>query len=95
MKVLIVEDYDPLRNSIAKGLSEAGFAVDASSDGEEGLWYAGSAEYDVIILDLMLPKVDGLTLLREIRKQGNRAAVLILTVGRKTMALKPAENPGT
>lgn len=85
MKVLLIEDYEPLRRSIRRGLSEAGFAVDATGDGEEGLWYACSGEYDVIVLDLMLPKVDGLTILRRLRKEGGTAAVLILTA-RDTVA---------
>jgi DNA-binding response OmpR family regulator len=79
MRVLVIEDYPPLRQSLVQGLSESGFAVDAAGDGENGLWYAGSGEYDVILLDLMLPKVDGLTILRRIRQQGNPAHVLILT----------------
>jgi len=79
MRVLIVEDYDPLRKSVAKGLREAGFAVDAVADGEAGLSYAESAEYDVIVLDLMLPKVDGLTVLRRMRASNNPAHVLVLT----------------
>lgn len=79
MRVLLVEDYEPLRKSITQGLREAGFAVDAVADGEEGLWYAESSEYDVIVLDLMLPKVDGLTVLRRLRAQRNRAHILVLT----------------
>lgn len=79
MRLLIVEDYEPLRQALVQGLTEAGFAVDATGDGEEGLWYAGDEAYDAIVLDLMLPKVDGLTLLRKIRAQGSRCPVLILT----------------
>ncbi len=79
MRVLLVEDYAPVRNSVTQGLREAGFAVDAASEGEEGLWYATSNEYDVIVLDLMLPKIDGLTILSRLRQAGNAAAVLILT----------------
>ena len=79
MKILIIEDYEPIRTSVAKGLGEAGFAVDATGDGEEGLWYARTGDYDVIILDLMLPKVDGLTILRRVREHENPASVLILT----------------
>ncbi len=55
MRLLIVEDYRPLRESLTKGLREAGFAVDSTGEGEEGLWYARGNDYDVIILDLMLP----------------------------------------
>ena len=79
MRVLIVEDYLPLRESLTQGIREAGYAVDASGDGEEGLWYAQSNEYDAIILDVMLPKVDGVTMLKQLRSQGNPAPVLLLT----------------
>jgi two-component system OmpR family response regulator len=85
MRLLLVEDYPPLQRSVAKGLREAGFAVDATGDGEEGLWYASGNDYDVIILDLMLPKVDGLTILRRLRAGGRPAHVLILTA-RDTLA---------
>jgi DNA-binding response OmpR family regulator len=64
---------------LVRGLREAGFAVDASGDGEEGLWYAESQDYDVIILDLMLPGMDGLSILERLRAKQNPAHVLILT----------------
>ena len=79
MRVLIVEDYSPLRRSLAQGLQEAGFAVDASADGEDGLWHAQSNDYDVIVLDLMLPRLDGLTVLQRLRQAGKSVHVLILT----------------
>jgi len=79
MRVLVVEDYVPLRKSLVRGLRHAGFAVDATGDGEEGLWYARSNDYDAIVLDLMLPKLDGLTVLRRLRQAGGKAHVLILT----------------
>ena len=79
MRLLIVEDDAPLRDALRQGLEEAGFAVDASADGEEGLWYARSNEYDVIVLDLMLPRVDGLTILKRLRHEGSAAPILILT----------------
>jgi DNA-binding response OmpR family regulator len=79
MRVLVVEDYEPLARSVTQGLREAGYAVDLSADGEEGLWYAESNAYDAIVLDLMLPKVDGLEVLRRLRQKKNPAAVLILT----------------
>ena len=79
MRLLVVEDYRPLRESLAKGLREAGFAVDASGDGEEGLWYATSSDYDVIILDIMLPGRDGLDILTQLRAKGRQSHVLILT----------------
>jgi DNA-binding response OmpR family regulator len=79
MRVLVVEDYLPLQEAVTTGLREAGYAVDVTGDGEEGLWYATSNDYDVIVLDLMLPKVDGLTVLRRLRAEGRPAQVLILT----------------
>jgi DNA-binding response OmpR family regulator len=79
MRVLLVEDSARLRSSLGRGLKRSGYAVDTSSDGEEGLWLAQSNPYDVIILDLMLPRLDGTTLLRRLRAQGLTTHVLILT----------------
>jgi DNA-binding response OmpR family regulator len=79
MRVLIVEDQDRLRTWVQKGLQEADFVVDAAADGKDGLWYAQSNAYDVIILDLMLPKLDGLSILRKLRETGHEEQVLILT----------------
>jgi len=74
-----VEDYAPLQASLGKGLREAGFAVDLAADGEEGLWHAENDDYDAIVLDLMLPRLDGLSVLRRLRAQGKQTHVLILT----------------
>jgi DNA-binding response OmpR family regulator len=79
VRVLVVEDNAPIQKAVAKGLREAGFAVDVSGDGEEGLWYATSNDYDVVVLDLMLPGVDGLTILKRLRAAGRSTHVLILT----------------
>ena len=79
MRLLIIEDYPPLQQSLTQGLREAGFAVDSTRDGQEGLWYAMGNEYDVVILDLMLPGMDGLEVLKKIRSQGRESHVLILT----------------
>jgi len=79
MRILLVEDYLPLQKSLAKGLREADFAVDVTGDGQEGLWYAKSNEYDVIILDIMLPKLDGLSILKQLRAKNKNTHVLILT----------------
>jgi len=79
MRVLVIEDYPPLQKAVAKGLREAGYAVDVTGDGEEGLWYATSNEYDVVVLDLMLPKMDGMTILKRLRAAGRACHVLILT----------------
>ena len=85
MRVLTVEDDDPLREALCQGLEEAGFAVDGAADGEEGLWYARSNEYDAIVLDLMLPRIDGLTILSRLRREGSAVPILILTA-RDTVA---------
>lgn len=79
MRVLVIEDFEPLRRSIVKGLRKAGMAVDDTGQGEEGLWYAKSNPYDAIILDLMLPGMDGLTILRKLRAEGSSHHILILT----------------
>ena len=79
VRLLLVEDYRPLVRSLQQGLEEEGFAVDIATDGEEGVRKGLAAGYDVIILDLMLPKLDGLSVLREWRQGGVKSAVLILT----------------
>ena len=79
MRVLIIEDYAPVRRSLARGLRETGYAVDTAENGEDGLWHARSGEHDVIVLDLMLPKLDGRTLLRTLREEGSDVHVIILT----------------
>jgi DNA-binding response OmpR family regulator len=79
VKLLVVEDSERPRRSLAHGLRHSGFAVEAVGDGEEGLAYARHGNYDVIILDLMLPKLDGLLLLRQLRAGGSDVYVLILS----------------
>lgn len=79
MRLLVVEDSVRLRESLVIGLRAAGFAVDEAADGERGLWLAESNPYDVLILDLMLPLLDGLGVLRRLRENGCDASVLILT----------------
>jgi len=79
MRILFVEDSKRLQRSIAIGLKKAGYTVDVTGDGQEGLWFAESYDYDVIILDLMLPGMDGLTILKRLREQEKKAFVLILT----------------
>jgi len=80
MRVLIVEDEVKLARNIAKALRETtSYAVDIATDGEDGRHQALSNPYDLIVLDLMLPKVGGLEILRSLRHQGNRVPVLILT----------------
>jgi DNA-binding response OmpR family regulator len=79
MRVLLVEDHKPLARALRQGLEEEGFAVDVAADGPEGDFKARSAEYDVIVLDVMLPGVDGLSLLQRWRRDGLKAHVLVLT----------------
>jgi DNA-binding response OmpR family regulator len=80
VRVLIVEDESKLAKNISRSLQEnAGYAVDVSLDGADGLFMAESNPYDAIILDLMLPKLDGLTLLQRLRAKGSRVPVLVLT----------------
>ncbi|HEY7313090.1 MAG TPA: response regulator transcription factor [Gemmataceae bacterium] len=79
MRVLLIEDHKPLVRALKQGLEEEGFAVDVASDGQEGDFKARTAEYDVIILDIMLPKEDGLSLLQRWRKDGMSSHVLVLT----------------
>lgn len=79
MRLLLVEDSERLQRSLGTGLRRAGYAVDVAGDGEQGLAEAEINDYDVIILDLMLPKIDGLTVLRRLRDQGRDTHVLILT----------------
>ena len=59
MRVLLVEDYTPLRKSLTKGLRETGYAVDPVADGTEAIEYLNASDYDLVVLDLMLPGIDG------------------------------------
>lgn len=79
MRLLIIEDEQRLANVIKKGFTEDGFAVDLAFEGEEGFFLASSESYDAIILDITLPKKDGLSVCRELRSQGNRTPILMLT----------------
>lgn len=83
MRILLVEDERKLSDSIVKGLSNAGYAVDAAYDGEEALYEYEVNEYDLIILDLNLPKKDGIDVLREIREKDNEMKILILSARTK------------
>ncbi|HWJ18528.1 MAG TPA: response regulator transcription factor [Geobacterales bacterium] len=80
MRVLIIEDEARLAENVARSLREsAGYAVDVALDGEEGAFMAESNPYDLVILDLMLPKLDGLTVLQRMRGGGSAVPVLVLT----------------
>lgn len=79
MRLLIVEDEPKASSYLKKGLTESHFIVDTAADGETGLFLAGTNDYQLIILDVMLPKVDGWTLLTTLRRQGIETPVLFLT----------------
>jgi DNA-binding response OmpR family regulator len=79
MRVLLVEDYQPLARSLAQGLGEAGYAVDRAADGEQAAALLAATPYDGVVLDLMIPKIDGLSLLEGLRRRGSDVAVLVLT----------------
>jgi two-component system OmpR family response regulator len=82
MRVLIVEDDATIADFVRQGLAEAGFAVDVAADGERGLELATGGSYDAAIIDLMLPKLDGLALIDRMRSGGVRTPVLILSARR-------------
>jgi DNA-binding response OmpR family regulator len=79
MRVLLIEDSLRLQKTVGDTLRRSGYAVDVSGDGEDGLWRAENNDYDVIVLDIMLPKLDGLALLKTLRKNGKKTHVLLLT----------------
>lgn len=79
MRILVVEDDDKIASFLVKGLKQSGYAVDRCSDGERGFGLAQSVAYDAAIVDLMLPKLDGLTLIQQIRAKHVRIPVLILS----------------
>jgi len=79
MRILVIEDEVKIAQFIKRGLKEEGYAVDIAGDGEEGHFMLSSNEYDAIILDLMLPKIDGITLCRTLRKEGNQTPIIMLT----------------
>jgi len=84
MRLLLVEDDAKTASFILKGLRESGYAVDHVSDGETGLHMALSEPYDTAIIDVMLPKLDGLTLIGELRRKKNKLPVIILSARSST-----------
>lgn len=79
MRILIVEDSLMLRENLAIGLRDAGYAVDTAADGIVGLELSTDNSYDLVVLDIQLPGLDGLAILERLRKQGNKVPVLMLT----------------
>jgi heavy metal response regulator len=79
MRILVVEDEKKVAEFIKKGLEEEHYAVDTAYDGETGLYLAEVNEYDLVVLDLMIPKLDGWEVLKRIRKNKNKVPILVLT----------------
>ena len=79
MRILLAEDSKSLRKSVARALRASGYAVDETGDGQDALHFVDSVRYDAVVLDIMLPNLDGLTLLSKIRHAGNETPVLLLT----------------
>jgi two-component system, OmpR family, response regulator len=82
MRVLIVEDDESIASFVSRGLTEAGFAVDRANNGQDGLIKAQAHEYDAAIVDLMLPQLDGVSVVSQLRRAGVRTPVLMLTARR-------------
>ncbi len=79
MKALLVEDESKVAHFISKGLEEEGYSVDVAQDGKKGLDLVGASAYDIVLLDLMIPEIDGLELLKRMRASGIDTPVLIIT----------------
>lgn len=79
MRILLIEDNNALRNALEQYLREAEYIVDSAATGDEGLWAASENPYDVILLDLMLPKIDGMEILRRLRTKENPVHILVIS----------------
>lgn len=79
MRILVIEDDISLQNIITKRLKAEGYSVDSCFDGADGFDYADCIEYDCIILDIMIPKMNGIELMKKLRNKGNKSNILILT----------------
>ena len=79
MRLLLIEDNVPLRDAVSQFLTEAGYLVDTVATGDEGLWAADGSEHDLILLDLMLPNMDGMEILRRLRAKGNPVHIIVLS----------------
>ncbi len=84
MRLLLCEDERELSNALVKILKHYNYSVDAAYDGEEALDYLEAENYDVVVLDIMMPKVDGITVLKETRKKGNLIPIIMLTAKSST-----------
>ncbi len=79
MRLLLIEDHAPLRDAIGQYLMEAGYLVDTASTGDEGLWAADDSGHDLILLDLMLPNIDGMEILRRLRAKQNPVHIIVIS----------------
>ena len=79
MKILLIEDDARTASFIVKGLKQAGFSVNHATDGEEGVYFVTTEKYDIAIVDIMIPKLDGLTLIKQIRQKGNKTPIIVLS----------------
>lgn len=79
MRLLLIEDNSPLREAIGQYLKEAGYLVDTATSGDEGLWAADGGGHDLILLDLMLPKMDGMEILRRLRAKENQVHIVVIS----------------
>ena len=79
MRILLIEDDRDTAKFIMKGLRQEGFSVDHAIDGEEGLHFINSENYDIAICDIMLPKIDGLTVIQKVRKENNKIPIIVLS----------------
>ena len=79
MRILVIEDERKIAQFIKRGLKEEGYAVDAANDGEEGHFLASTNDYDIIVLDVMLPRLDGVNLCKKLREEKNPVPIIILT----------------
>ncbi len=79
MRLLLVEDEQALRTQLAQQLTQHGYAVDQAADGREALYLAGEYDYDLAVVDLGLPQVDGISVIRQVRERGKRFPILVLT----------------
>ena len=99
MRVLVVEDDDKIASFVVKGLRQSGFAADHAGDGEAALGCCQDVDYDAIILDIMLPKTDGLSVLRHIRAEKRLVPVIqsswrTLNLNRKSHVVLVGQEPG-
>ncbi len=79
MRILLIEDNESLRNAISQFLREAGYLLDSAATGDEGLWAADGNNYDLILLDLMLPNLEGMEILRRLRAKGNPVHIMVIS----------------